>query len=106
MIPISPNCTQSTLLYIWATPRASYNRLGEIAIDSNQQSFLRVYVTDSPENGAANKSIIKLLSKTLKISKSSFVLIRGHTDRKKTFKVHLDVDTLSSSLKLATGALF
>jgi uncharacterized protein len=47
----------------------------------------KVSVTAAPEKGKANKAIIALLSKEMKISKSSILLIRGATARLKQFKI-------------------
>lgn len=77
------------LLHIKLTPKASATRLGEFEKDVNSQLVLKAYVTDVPENGKANRALIMLLSKTLKLPKSSFKIIRGETDRNKIVKVQL-----------------
>ncbi len=106
MIPVKKIDEASCLLYIWATPAASSNRLGEIVLDNDDIPYLKTYVTTPPEKGLANKSIIKLLSKRLGISKSLFDLTQGQTDRKKVFTVQSSFENLESAFKIATGSLF
>lgn len=44
---------------------------------------LKIRVTAVPEKGEANQSVIKILSKTLKIAKSNIVIVKGETSRNK-----------------------
>ncbi|MCB1411327.1 MAG: DUF167 domain-containing protein, partial [Rhodobacteraceae bacterium] len=48
---------------------------------------IRVYVTVVPEDGKANKAVIRLLAKALGVPKSSLTLIRGATARDKVFRL-------------------
>ena len=45
---------------------------------------MQVDVTVAPEDGKANKQVIKLLAKELGLPKSNLAIIRGHTSRDKT----------------------
>ena len=45
---------------------------------------LKVKITAQPVEGKANKALIEFLSKTFKISKSSFKIIKGETSKEKT----------------------
>jgi uncharacterized protein (TIGR00251 family) len=49
----------------------------------------KIYVTAPPEDGKANAAVIKLLAKTIGISKSSIRITKGHTSREKTIKIKL-----------------
>ena len=51
----------------------------------NGQIF--IYVCSVPQKGKANKEVIKLLSKTLSISKSRIKLIKGAKNRDKIFEI-------------------
>ncbi len=64
------------------TPKASRNR---IVLDA--QGTLRVYVTTVPEAGIATAEVVKLLAKSIGVAKSQLILIRGATDRVKTFRI-------------------
>lgn len=47
----------------------------------------KVYVATPPEDGKANKAVIKLLAKTLGLAKSRMTILRGHTSRDKTIRI-------------------
>ncbi len=105
MSPIKP-CKDHSVLYVWATPGAAKDRLGEVVLDADQQPNLKVYVTAIAEKGLANKAIIALLSKKLGIAKSLFEIVVGEKDRHKRISIQISVDELERSLKAATGSLF
>ncbi len=48
---------------------------------------LKVYVSASPEKGKANKRVVDILSKYLKVKKSSLKIIRGLSSREKTVEI-------------------
>ena len=49
---------------------------------------LKCYVTSPPEDGKANKELIKGLAKILKLKCQDIEIIIGLTHRKKTLKIH------------------
>ncbi|MDR5651154.1 DUF167 domain-containing protein [Ruixingdingia sedimenti] len=63
------------------TPRASRNA---VVVQDGQ---VRVLVTTVPEDGKANKAVVKLLARALGIAPSRLELVRGATARDKTFRV-------------------
>jgi len=72
-----------TLLSVKLSPRASANQIGEPLGDE-----LRIKVTAPPVDAAANQALVELLAETLNCSRSRVELIRGHTSRHKTLKLH------------------
>lgn len=94
------------VLYVWASPGAAKERLGEVVLDADEQPYLKVYVTAIAEKGLANKAIINLLSKKLGISKSMIEIIAGEKDRHKRLLFKTSPESLEASLKQATGTLF
>jgi hypothetical protein len=46
-----------------------------------------VRVSTPPVDGKANKQVIKLLSKHLKVPKSKILLIKGHKSKVKVFEI-------------------
>lgn len=46
-----------------------------------------VKVSVPPEKGKANKKVIELLAKELKIAKSRIILVKGETSREKLFQI-------------------
>lgn len=63
-------------------PKSSQNR-----IDGVREDALIVRVNSVPENGAANKDVINLLSKRLKTPKSNFEIISGAKSKNKVVYV-------------------
>ncbi len=64
-----------------AIPNAARNKILRDGDD------IRVYVTAVPEDGKANRAVVKLLAKALGIAKSDLNLIQGQTSRDKTFEI-------------------
>ena len=63
-------------------PRASRNE-----IESVTGNALKVRVTAPPVEGAANKALIELLAKRLKIRKSQIEIVAGQTSQHKMISV-------------------
>lgn len=78
------------IIHIKLTPKASRDEIKGWAEDENGQSVLKCAVTAVPEKGKANAALIKMLSKKLKIAKSSIILIKGDTDRHKILEIAMD----------------
>jgi uncharacterized protein (TIGR00251 family) len=71
------------LLSVKLQPRASANEIGD-ALGSE----LRIKVTAPPVDAAANEALVKLLAEQLDCPRNRVELIRGHTSRHKTIKLH------------------
>ncbi len=63
-------------------PNAKKNEVKKI--DENRYE---IRVTVVPEKGKANKKVIELLSKELKVPKSKIKLIKGETSKEKIFEI-------------------
>lgn len=72
-----------TLLSVKLQPRASANEIGAALGDE-----LCIKVTAPPVDAAANQALVELLAGTLDCSRARVELIRGHTSRHKTLKLH------------------
>lgn len=68
------------------TPNARSERLA-IEAESDDGVKLKVWVTVPPEDGKANKAVIKLLAKALGLPKSALDVERGETSRIKVIRV-------------------
>lgn len=86
-------------LIIHLTPKASHDKIEGWALDAEGQRILRVKVTAVPEEGKANDALIKLLSKTLHVSKSRISLIRGTTSRIKQFEIEIEESKCEMKLR-------
>ena len=76
------NDRQQAMLQIRVTPKASANRI-RIEERENEKLFVRGDVTVAPEDGKANKQVVKLLAKELNLPKSALSIVRGLTRRDK-----------------------
>ncbi len=70
-------------LNLRVTPKAAQNRIVV------EEDLLRVYVTQAPDGGKANRAVLKLLSQAIGIPPSCLTLIRGETDRNKVVGVNM-----------------
>lgn len=87
------------ILAIHVTPKASRNAIGLVEHDIEGKVWLRVRVTVPPEDGKANKAVIKLLSKQWKIPASKFSIISGDTARYKRLRVDAPYADMATWLK-------
>jgi uncharacterized protein (TIGR00251 family) len=76
----------SIRLTIRVTPQASTNHI-KIETHDDGSMLYRVYVTVPPEDGKANKEVIKLLAKHFGVAKSRISLVRGHTSKDKIIEI-------------------
>ncbi len=61
---------------------------------------LKFKLSSAPIDGAANKELIKILSKTLKVSKSKIEIISGETARTKIVKIcEMDAEDFLKKMK-------
>ena len=72
-----------SLLAVKLQPRASANQIGEAL--GNE---LRIKVTAPPVDAAANDALVRLLAEHLACPRNQVELVRGHTSRHKTVKLH------------------
>jgi uncharacterized protein (TIGR00251 family) len=85
---------EGTILPVRAQPGARRNE-----IRGEQEGALKVCVTQSPEKGKANKAVIELVAKSLKLRKSQIELIAGETSHQKRFLIR-DVTPEELSIKI------
>jgi len=83
LLPFLRAQAEGTLLSVKLQPRASTNQIGEPLGDE-----LRIKVTAPPVEAAANQALVELLAETLACSRAHVELLRGHTSRHKTLKLH------------------
>lgn len=81
-------------------PNSSSCRLNGIFRDTQGVAFLKICITAIPEKGKANKELIGLLAKELKVSKSQCDIIGGELDRYKKIKITGDATLLKERLEI------
>ncbi len=71
-------------LFARVTPSAAKDEVVGLWHGEGDETRLAVKVTAPPDKGKANAAVIKLLSKSLGLPKSSVSIIAGETSRRKT----------------------
>ena len=80
-------------------PKASRN-----AVVLENEGSLRIYVTAAPEGGKANKVVIALLAKRLRIAKTSIRILRGHRSKHKVLLLEDLSSTRDVNVRLGATA--
>lgn len=86
------------ILAVHATPRARKDAIETTETDAAGQLWLRVRVTAAPEDGKANKAVIKLLAKSWKIAPSCFRLVSGDAARHKRIRIDAPYQEIAECL--------
>jgi len=69
------------IIDVKVTPKAAAGKVVE------KDGVFRVYVTVAPEEGKANKAVVKLLAKHFGVAPSMISILRGHSSRNKTIEI-------------------
>jgi len=85
-------------LTVRLTPNASRDGVEGVEQSADGDVFLKVRVTAVPEDGKANKALIQLLAKALRIPKSSISFVSGETARKKILRIEGDPEDVISKV--------
>ncbi|MGW9948229.1 uncharacterized protein (TIGR00251 family) [Rhizobium leguminosarum] len=90
-------------LAVRLTPNGGRDAFDGIEADAEGEAFLKARVTAVPEKGKANKALILLIAKSLRIPKSSVSLVSGETARKKILRIDGDPEDLVKKLEIVLG---
>ncbi|WP_137133813.1 DUF167 family protein [Rhizobium sp. FKY42] len=83
-------------LSVRLTPNASRDQVEGTEIADDGECWLRARVTSVPEDGKANKALIRLIAKWLRVPKSSISFISGETSRKKILRIEGEPEDLKA----------
>lgn len=86
-------------LSVRLTPNGSRDSIDGIDTDADGNAFVKARVSAVPEDGKANKALIALLSKKLRVPKSSVSFLSGETARKKILRIDGDPEDLKAKLE-------
>ncbi|MBX3457244.1 MAG: DUF167 domain-containing protein [Candidatus Paracaedibacteraceae bacterium] len=78
------------LLNIRLTPSAKKAGINGV-FEMDGTFYLKVSVTAIPEDNKANKALIALLAKQLKVPKSGIKIVQGQTSRNKILRIDEDI---------------
>ena len=85
----------SVVFDVRVNPRASKS---EIVGEYNEA--LKVKLSSPPVDGAANKELVKLLSKAFGVAKREVEIVRGHTSKRKTVEIfNVGAEAINSLVK-------
>ena len=91
------------LLAVRVTPKASRNEVTGLYTAADGSVSLSVKVTAAPDKGKANKAVINLLAKKLGVAKTTLTLVKGETDRNKTFQISGNTKPLEALIASLTN---
>ncbi len=78
------------LLFLQVQPKSSKTSFGDI-VEHEDRQWLQLKVSAPPVDGAANKAVLKFLSKELKVAKSNLEVFKGEKSRYKTVLIRGEV---------------
>ncbi|WP_337997778.1 DUF167 family protein [Oleispirillum naphthae] len=76
------------------TPKARRDGVEGLAETAAGGAEVRVSVTAAPEDGKANRALIKLLAKLWGVPKSAVAIVSGETDRHKILSISGDPERI------------
>jgi uncharacterized protein (TIGR00251 family) len=86
------------LLAVRLTPNGGRDALEGVEMTADGQAHLKARVTAVPEKGRANKALVALLSKALKVPKTAISVVSGETARQKILRIDADPEDLKSRI--------
>ncbi len=86
------------LLAVRLTPNGGRDAFEGVEVTADGLAHLKARVTAVPEKGKANKALVALLSKSLKVPKSTITVVSGETARQKILRIDGDPENLRSKL--------
>lgn len=72
------------IVYVEAHPNSK-----GVGLEKIDENHFKIYVKSPPVEGKANREIIEILSKYLKVPKSLIILKRGERGKHKIFEIEL-----------------
>lgn len=92
------------LLAVRLTPNGGRDAFDGVEVAADGLAHLKARVTAVPEKGKANKALVALLSKALKVPKSSISVASGETSRQKILRIEGDPEDLQSRIEVLASA--
>lgn len=94
--------TQGVSIALRVTPRGGMDAIDGIETLANGRAVIKMRVRAIAEGGEANKAVVELLAKSLRVPKSSLRVVSGVTSRLKQVTVNGDPNKLGDALKVLT----
>lgn len=87
-----------TRLTVRLTPNGGRDRVDAWERGADGLLTLKARVSAPPEGGKANKALIALLAKSLRLPKTSIAIVSGDTSRTKNLRIEVDPEVLFEKL--------
>lgn len=88
----------SATIAIRVTPRSARPGIGGWREGPDGREELEVKVAEAPADGAANQAVVKLLARSLGISRSEVTIVSGETSRHKRVAIPFELQELRRRL--------
>ena len=75
------------LMPVLAVPKASKSEIMGVVVDAEGKTWLKVRVAAPPEDGKANKALLRFLAKLWGFPTGRLTLISGETSRHKLIRI-------------------
>lgn len=91
-------------LSVRLTPKSSRDEIAGLATLSDGRTVLKIRVRAVPQDGEANKALVRLLAKALHLSASAVRIEAGASGRLKTLQLQGNAETLAATLARLASA--
>lgn len=89
------------VLPVHVIPKSNRDEVLGWEVDAAGDKWLKIRLTAVPEDGAANKALVKFLAKTFDIAPTEITLTRGENSRYKRLKI--DDDSIIDKIQLVAA---
>lgn len=79
-------CNEKGDIPVWAVPKSSADKIEGWVQDASGQRWLKVRLSAAPEDGKANKALLKLLAREWGVPRATLSLLSGETSRHKKIR--------------------
>lgn len=97
----SPSQTvkNGVLLHIKTIPNAKTTKLQGLVEDEKGMIYAKIRVATPPEDGKANKALIRFLAKGLGVTATDFSIEKGETSRTKTLLIQGNSEAIACTIQ-------
>ena len=92
-------CADGLVVTVRLTPKARRDTIDGIAHLADGHAVLKARVSAGPSDGEANRALVRLVARTLRIAPSNITLIGGTTSRVKRMLIKGDVGAVVAALE-------
>ena len=96
--PFWRRCAGGVDLHVRLTPKCARDAIDGVEVAADGRSHLKARVRAVPEDGKANKALLRLLSDTFGVPASAMTVVSGATARLKTVRIAGDAAAIEERL--------